>query len=181
MEDSEILNLLKSRDEGAISQTKNIYGNYIYKIAYLVLGNNDDTDECINDILLKIWDTIPPLIPKSLKAYIGTLTRNLSLDYYRKQHTQKRNVDFTVLLDECKEWVSDDCNIKLHELSNSISSYLDTVSAEKQYLFIGRYYYGYTIEELAKKRNIGISKVKTMLFRMRNELKEKLEKDGIYI
>lgn len=181
MNDSQLLNLFQSRDENAINQTHSVYGNYIYKIAFLVLADKEDTDECINDILLKIWNSIPPLIPKSLKAYIGTLSRNISLDYYRKQHCQKRNSQFTILLDECSQWVRDDSNIQLHELSDCISSYLNSINDEKQYIFIARFYYGYSIDDISKKRDISISKVKTTLFRMRNELQKRLESDGVFL
>lgn len=139
MNDNELIDLLKERSDFAVVKTDKEYGNYIYKIAFSILGNNEDTEECKNDVLFKIWETIPPLVPISLKAYIGKITRNLSLDCYRKQHSLKRKAEFTLLLEESGEWISDETNASLGDISESISDYLDTVNDEKQYMFLARY------------------------------------------
>lgn len=182
MKDITLIELLTTHNEIAIIEVEKEYKNYLKSIALRILKNNQDADECVNDTLEKIWNTIPPLVPKSLKAYIGTLIRNISLDCYRKNHMNKRNSDFLDILDECNDCGNDSTSItvEMKEISTSISNFLRDQKEEKRFLFIGRYYYGYSNIELAKKRNITEGKVKMTLSRMRNELRKYLEKDGIF-
>lgn len=179
MNDDELIDLLTNRSDKAIAETQKEYGDYLYSISFRVVNNKQDAEECVNDSLLKIWHTIPPLVPTSFKAYIGTIVRNISLDCYRKQKIEERKVEFTELLEESYQSIREDSAIEILELSEIISKFLEKVGKEKRFLFLGRYYYGYTISELAKKRNYSESKVKTTLFRMRNELKKQLRKDGV--
>lgn len=103
MNDHDLIALLTSRSPQAVDETQKEYGKYLYSIAYRVLKNQEDAQECVNDTLLKVWETIPPQTPKSLKAYVGTVARNISLDSYRKQNSAKRNGEFTELLEETAE------------------------------------------------------------------------------
>lgn len=182
MQDTELIELLTNRSEQAIGQVEKAYHNYLQSISLRILKSVEDAEECVNDTLVKVWETIPPLEPKSLKAYIGTLIRNISLDYYRKNHSAKRNTDFLELLDECNDCGEDStiAGFDMQEISTAISNYLRGVSEEKRFLFIGRYYYGYSMLELAQKRNISVGKVKMTLFRIRNELKLHLKKEIDY-
>ena len=91
MNDKQIIDLYFSRSEQSIKETKIKYSSFCRKIAYNILSNNEDTDECENDTYLKIWNSIPPNNPENFKAYIGKITRNIALDIWKKNHTQKRN------------------------------------------------------------------------------------------
>lgn len=180
--DQELISLFINRNEMAIKTTATEYEKYLFKISYNILKNKEDVEECVNDTFLKAWETIPPQIPTSLKAYLSAIIRNISLDYYRKQHSAKRNKEFQVLLDECGSCLPFTNNLEedfeSFVLSQSISDYLMTLEEEKKYLFVRRYYHGDTIKELAEKRNLSQSNVKIKLYRMRNELKKKLKNGG---
>ncbi|MFI3250729.1 MAG: RNA polymerase sigma factor [Eubacteriales bacterium] len=180
MIDAEILAMLISRDENGVNTIEKEYGNYIKTIASRVVTSKEDVEECLNDSLLKLWHTIPPVVPKSLKAYIGTVARNIALDCYRKQNTVKRKAEFAELLEEIQQSENPESVAVQQEVTSCIDRYLTKISKEKRFLFLGRYYYGYTIAELSKKRNLSESKVKSILFRMRKELKIQLEKDGVW-
>ncbi len=183
--DPALIRLFCERNEAAIQSTMTEYGTYLSSISYKILKNKEDSEECVNDTLMKAWSSIPPTIPDSLRAYLGAFIRNISLDCYRKQHFSKRNKDFQVMLDECDHLVSWDGNpeefLDLSLISDSISKYLLEVDQEKRYLFTRRYYFGDTIKELATKRGLTESNVKITLHRMRKELQKKLEKDGVEI
>lgn len=181
MTDAELIELLTERSEEAIKATQKEYGWFLYSITFRILKSRQDSEECVNDTLLKMWETIPPFIPKSLKGYIGAVARNTALDIYRKQNASKRNAVFTEVLDECSQCISDypEEQLELNEISKCISTYLKSVKKEKQMMFIARYYHGYSIDDIVKKRNISEGKVKMTLSRMRKELKKYLEKEGV--
>ncbi len=185
-DDSRLVEFLINRDDNSINEIQKKYNNYLYSIILRVLKNQEDADECINDILLKIWNTIPPNIPKSLKAYIGTVTRNTALDFYRKINSQKRNPTFTEILDECQEVILDgDCSPEKHlenkEISKSINTYLEKINKTKRLIFIGRYYYGYSTSELGTKYKLSDTNIRSILYRIRKDLKKQLEKDGVLL
>lgn len=90
MEDSRIIELFFARDEKAISETHSKYGRYCYSIAYNILAVNEDCEECVNDTLMKAWNAIPPQKPKKLSAFLGRITRNLSLNrFFKKQQIKE--------------------------------------------------------------------------------------------
>ena len=106
MEDREIIELYWSRSESAIIQTSEKYGRYAYKIAYAILGSFEDSEECVNDTYIKIWNSIPPQRPNSLAAYIGRIVRNLSLDKYRSHTADKRGAGYaTSVLEELESCI----------------------------------------------------------------------------
>ncbi len=188
MTDSDrIVQLFLSRSELAITATKEQYGTYCSAIAFNILRNQEDVSECINDTLFKLWSSIPPTIPKSLKAYIGTVVRHTALDYYKKIKAQRTSFqrDFEVVLYELGECVSSDHvledQVEAGMISDLISKYLMEVSKEKRAIFVSRYYYADSISDISKRFNITQSKVKTTLHRMRNQLKEYLEQEGVCI
>lgn len=183
MNDKDLISLLSSRSPQALEQTQAEYGTYLYRIAFSVLKNPEDAEECVNDSLLKVWQTIPPQAPKSLKAYMGTVARNMSLDAYRKQHSAKRNGEFTELLEETAECMgnSPETQLELKEIAQYISDYLRKAPEEKRLLFIARYYHGYPLADIAKARSLSQGKVKMILLRMRKELKSHLEQKGVWL
>lgn len=180
--DKDIIAMLEGREEAVLKLIEQEYGNYIKTIAFRVVHREEDVEECLNDSLLKIWNTIPPLVPQSFKAYLGTVARNIALDTYRKEHSEKRKGEFSELLEELQQCQQENPEsiAEQQEISRSIDKYLGKVSKEKRFLFLARYYYGYSIEELCKKQQSSESKVKSTLFRMRKELKKQLEKDGVW-
>ena len=183
MKDSEIIELFFRRSERSIDETRIKYGHYCKTIAYNILHSIEDTDECINDLYMKLWNSIPPAKPLNFKAYIGKITRNLALNVYEKTHAQKRYTSETPLvieeLAEClpdneSSNISDDIEIKL-----CINSFLKTLSAFECKVFIKRYWYMMTVNEIAEYLDTNTSKVKNTLSSLRKKFKTYLEKEGI--
>lgn len=125
MDDEAIIELYNSRDEAAVSETQRKYGAYCRRIAMNLLGVGEDADECVNDALHAAWTAIPPERPRSLKTYLGRLTRNISVSRYRREHAQKRGGAEVLLseLDDCvPERVSLDELVERRRLSELISA-----------------------------------------------------------
>lgn len=184
MKDQEIIDLYWRRDEAAISATADTYGKYCYCIAYNILHNNEDADECVNDTWLNAWESIPPQKPNRLATYLGKITRNLSLNRYSLRTAQKRGMGQVELtLSELEECVPAQTDLEqiVDEmvLVDAIEAFLHAQSRTARSIFIGRYWYLYPIRELADAYRMSESKVVSLLFRMRNKLKLHLEKEGI--
>lgn len=144
MEDREIVNLYWERNSNAIKETASKYGGYCKAIAKNILGNNEDAEECVNDIYLNTWNSIPPNRPNVLSTYLGKITRNLSFDRFRHRHADKRGGgEIELVLDELGECVSGadsvEQEVEKKELIRAINSFLDTLSQEKCNIFLCRY------------------------------------------
>ena len=184
MEDSNIITLFFNRDEQAILETQKKYEKYCYSIAYRVLNNREDAEECVNDTYLTAWNVIPPQFPKSFSAFLGRITRNLSLKRYRDAHRQKRG-EHTVLLslDELAECIPASQTLQNEMQQKELSALLDTFlrmrPPEERNVFLRRYWYFDPISEIAKRFGYGESKIKMMLFRTRKKLYEKLKQEEL--
>ena len=151
MEDAAIVALFWDRDESAIAKTKEKYGSYCYSIAYNILNNSEDSEECVNDTYLSAWRTIPPKKPSVLRTFLGRLTRNISIDLFRKKHADKRGSGNAYsLLDELSECVSGTDNVSddldAKEISGIISSFLGSIKETDRIIFVLRYWYGFPVD-----------------------------------
>lgn len=186
MEDLQIIQLFFDRSEEAITALSEKFGRYCSTIAHNILGDASDAEECVNDALLHVWNSIPPKRPDSLKAFVGKITRNLALDAYDKRTTQKRGGGQVALaLDELAEVVGKDADPAEHmeaeELAALINNFLATLPEEKRVLFMKRYWYLDSVRDIAIDQAMTESNVKTTLFRIREQLREELTKEGIEI
>lgn len=182
MDDNLIIDLYWSRSEAAISETDRKYGPYCRSIAYGILQNHEDSEECVSDTWLRAWEAMPPQRPNRLSAFLGKITRNLALDRFDYHHAAKRSAAFDQLLSELNECIPDrrDDYAQL-ELTQLLNYFLRSLPREHRNLFLRRYWYCESIEDLAKRYTMSQSAVKSNLFRTRNKLKAYLEKEGVGI
>lgn len=183
MEDEKIVEMYLARNEEAIKNTAAKYGSRLRRISYGITGDDTVSEECENDTYLSAWNSIPPNEPRNyLFAFLAGIIRHISIDRCREKSALKRNgyvVELTDELMSCipsSESVESDMDAK--ELGKAISGFLRTQSKEKRIMFMRRYFYMDTVSEISAKMSFGESKVKTTLFRMRNELKEYLKTEG---
>ena len=184
MEDSQIIRLYFDRSEEAISQTAIKYGKYCHTIAYHILHNYEDSEECVSETYWKAWRIIPPRRPRRLDAFLGKITRNLSLDMYRQYSADKRGGgEMTIALEELGECISApgsmDDNADHMVLTDVLNGFLESLPVEHRRIFMRRYWYVSSVKEIAEDYGITESKVKMSLLRSRNQLKAVLQKEGI--
>ena len=186
MEDEEILALYFARSERAIAETETKYGWYCKGVAYRILASFDDTQECVNDTWLKAWNAIPPAKPENLQAFLGKITRNGALHRLRASKARKRGgTSVSLALSELGECVSDgetpETAFLRRELSESLNRFLGKLSKEKRVIFVLRYWYLYSIKEIAQKMGMRENTVSSTLFRLRKQLKIHLEQEGVLL
>ena len=183
--DWQIIELYNMRDERAISATDRKYRSYLYTIAFNILSSNEDSEECLNDTYLKVWNSIPPAMPRVLKAFLSKITRNTALDKYDEQTAKKR-----VPLSACEElsefegFIGDNampCEIEAREIAIIVSDFLDSLSDTDFYIFMSRYYFAAPREQIAKKLGKSLSSVDRALSSMKKRLRGLLEEGGVAI
>ena len=183
MQDEKIVELYWNRDESAIRETQEKYENYLYKIAYNILSDKEDSNESVNDTYLAAWNSMPPHKPNVLSTYLGKLTRRISIDIFRKRNRIKRQgSEYALSLTELQDCVSGnnspEKDYEAQILGEAINTFLRTLSQDARNVFIGRYYFLDSVKDVAKYCGISESKAKTLLFRTRNSLREYLKKEG---
>ena len=185
MDDSRIIELYFQRKEQAISAASVKYGSYCAKIASNILCDPRDVEEAVSDAMMDTWNTIPPTSPRSLKAYIATLTRRRSLDRYDALTAQKRGGgQVEVALEELAECASlrdPQKEMEAAELAARIASFLRSIPSVERKVFVCRYWYFDSIGDITEQFGFTQSKVKSMLHRTRRKLRKYLEKEGIEV
>ena len=184
MEDAHIVDLYWARSETAIDETSAKYGKYCYTIAYNILANAEDSDESVNDTYLAAWNSMPPQRPSVLSSFLGKITRRISIDKWRARNAEKRGSGEIVLaLDELHDCVPFGTNVEqtveAAELGKAIDRFVMTLPLMERRVFICRYWYLDPIASICQQFGFSQSKVKVMLHRTRNNLRNYLEKEGI--
>ena len=182
--DAELIGLFTQRDQTALAGTQQKYGGLCRSIAKNILGSREDAEECLNDTLLKLWESIPPEEPRSLAAYISVIVRNLAFGRRDAAHTQKRGGgEFTVALSEIEDTLAAPDHperiLDTIAIGDALDQFLDDLPAETRVMFVLRYWSELSIREIAARCGCGQSKVKMTLLRTRRELKAYLEKEGL--
>ena len=181
MEDVSIIELYNQRNEKAIEETSSKYGAYCFAIANNILADAQDSEECVNDTWMKAWNTIPPQRPNSLKLFLAKITRNLSIDKYRRANRLKRGGELSVTLEEISTFVpSRDVNdeIEKKEFSRILNSFLNSLPPRDCNVFIRRYFFVEEIGVIAAKYGLSEGNVFKILSRTRGKLRDHLKKEG---
>jgi RNA polymerase sigma-70 factor (ECF subfamily) len=184
MDDLSIIELYFARDEQAIKETDNKYGKLCHSIAYNILNNNEDSEECVNDTYIGVWNAIPPTRPNNFTAFLCKITRNISLKRIEAMARQKRSQATIVSLDELAEILPDESigeNISNDNLTELISDFLRKEKADVRNVFIRKYYFFDSVGDIAKRYDFTEDKVKSMLYHTRKKLKDYLIKEGVEI
>ena len=183
MDDELILELFRQRDEQGIEQAREKYGAFCRLIAGNCTHDPRDAEECVNDTWASAWNRIPPVIPKSLKAFLGKLVRDISLNRYIHDRAKKRYSGMEVLLDELEECIPSDFDVERsveqNELSALLNKWLEALPDDELALFVQRYYYGDSVKNLAKQNGCTENQMAQKMFKLRNKLKSYLSKEGV--
>ncbi len=179
--DDEIVNLYWARNEEAIAATDRKYGGYLYTVAYNILHDPQDCEECRNDTYLRTWNTVPPNRPTRLSAYLTRIIRVISIDRYRERTRQKRvPSEMTISLEDLAETLASDAEREQEsaELARCISDYLASLPKRRRLIFVCRYYCADPPNSIAAMLGITSSAVYKELKKIKDGLRTHLEKEG---
>lgn len=184
--DEEIVDLFLERKEQAISETEKKYGRYLLTIAKNVLYSEEDSRECVNSVLFRLWTHIPPDCPKSgFKAYISRFARNCAINLSKEQSRQNRvPPKFIASYEELSEYLEDKENVEKEYddklLRECLDSFIHTLNKRGRIIFIGRFHFFYSVSEIAEMLGCSERTVFSELAKMKRQLKDKLRKEGFY-
>ncbi len=184
MEDREIIELYVRRDERAIEHTAQKYGTLCNNVAYRILEDRLDAEECVNDAYLGVWQAIPPERPHSLCAFVLRIARNIAISRLKYRLAAKRNPDVLLSLDELEEIIPDTASFSSPddgEVGRLIGEFLRSEKEETRKIFIRKYWYFDSVGDLSEKFGHSESKIKSILFRTRQRLKRYLEEKGVAV
>ena len=181
MEDLKIVNMLVSRDENGLVEAEKQYGKLCHYVANNILKSPPDAQECVNDTLLRAWNSIPPTVPDRLGAYLSKISRNLAIDKYNAQKSDKRMAnEGAIALSELEGTISDgESLVDEIILKECINSFLRSLSKAKRVIFIQRYFYNAELKEIAEIHQISESNVKVILLRIRRAFEKHIKKYGL--
>ncbi len=185
MEDKRIIELFFARSESAISQLSEKYGKLCTKIAHNILNDLSDAEECVNDTLLGVWNSIPPNRPDSLISYVCKVARNCALKRYEYNTARKRNSHYDVALEELDECIAAPSGVEQEidamELTNDLNRFLAGLKKEDRVIFMRRYYFSDSYEQIASLTGLSVKNVSVRLTRIRASLKNQLKERGYEI
>ena len=182
MEDFQIIALYFARNETAIHETSNKYGHLCFLIAENILSNMEDSEECVNDTYLGVWNSIPPKRPDNFMAFLCKITRNLSLKRLDYNRAQKRTPELLTSFDELEAVLPDhqiENQVSDEDIALTISRFLQMEAPESRNVFLRKYWFCDSIKTISEAYGFREEKVKSMLYRTRNRLKGYLKKEGI--
>ena len=183
MEDSYIIRLFLERSGRAVEELQQKYGRLCNAAARRILPDDRDAEECVSDACLRVWNTIPPQHPKSLKAYLLKITRNLALDRHDYNSAARRATELETAFEElepCLPSTGSDVTEEM-EFKRVLNGFLRSLPEKHRNCFIRRYWYGESVREISDAYSLSEENVKSILFRIRNKLKFTLEKEGISV
>ena len=186
MEDTQIIELFWARNEDAISETDRKYGSFCRGIAHRILQIREDSEECVNDTYLKVWNNIPPQRPSVFRAWLGKITRNLALSRYRRIHAEKRGGGQAELaLEELQECISSrdrlDEITESREIVDLLNRFLKGLPEKERSYFLRRYWNLNSVKEIAEAYGENPGQVSAQLFRTRGKLRAMLDREGIVL
>lgn len=184
--DEQIVEMYWQRDENAIRETEKKYGWMILRIAYNILHDPYDSEECRNDVYLRIWNSIPPNRPNELSLFIARIARNSAINVYKEKRKKTRvPSEMTESLEKLeavlKEYRSPESEVSSREFDRLINVFIGTLSKRRRYVFIGRYFWADTLETIAKELGVNISTIQRDIKKIRHDLRDYLERNGEYV
>ena len=183
MEDNQIVELYWQKNTDAISETANKYGTYCFTVADNILHNFEDSEECVNDTWLHVWNAIPPQKPNVLRMFLAKITRNLSFNRFNAKNAEKRGGgEIIFVLDELSECLANETDVEAayegKELEQCIRYFVRALPEREGNVFVRRYFFTETVAEIAKRYGLTENNVMVILSRTRKKLKAELKKEG---
>lgn len=185
MNDSQIVELYWNKNMNAISASMDKYGSYCFTVAYGILNDTQDSEECVNDTWLRAWNAIPPARPNILKVFFAKITRHLSFDRYKATKAKKRGGgDMPLVLEELAECIASESDVEglvnANELGRVVNQFVASLTEREQKLFVRRYFFSDSIKAIAERCDMTENSVNVTLSRIRRRLKEHLSKEGYF-
>ena len=184
--DEQIIELYWQRNENAIQETDKKYGQFLFKIAYNILHDRLDCEECQNDTYLGVWNAIPPTRPIAFPAFITQIMRNIAINRFKEKTSKKRiPSELTVSIEDVNNILHSGDTVaaeyEAEEVGRIINDYVRQLSDRQRYIFIDRFYLAEPVETIANDLSISVPTVYREIEKIKQGLKLHLERNDIFI
>lgn len=185
LNDENIIDLFFERDQQGIRELDLKYGKNCYSLSYHILNSKEDAEECVNDAYLGAWNAIPPTRPNPLLSYIMKIVRNISIKIYWKKEAAKRSGHYTVALQEIEGCLADrqtvEDAVEVKALARIIEDFLDTLPPENRVIFLRRYWFADSYQDIAALVGLSEKNISVRLTRIREKMKRYLIERGVFV
>lgn len=185
IDDEKILDLFFARDQQGIRELDRKYGAACRSLSCNIVNNRQDAEECVNDAYFGAWNAIPPARPNPLLSYLLKIVRNLSLKAYWRTEAAKRGGRYTVALEEIGGCIADrktvEDEIGAKELARIIEEFLDTLTVENRVIFLRRYWFADSYQDIAAFMGLTEKNVSVRLTRIRGKMKQYLMEREVFV
>ncbi len=185
IDDEKIIEMFFERSEQGIRELDMKYGAICHNLAYNIVNNRQDAEECVNDAYLGAWNAIPPTRPNPLLSYIVKIVRNISLKIYWRKEAAKRSGHYKVALEEVESYIADqktvEDEIEARELARIIEDFLDTLTLENRVIFMRRYWFADSYKDIAEFVGLSEKNISVRLTRIREKMKQYLIEREVFI
>lgn len=184
--DEQIIEMYWRREEKAIQETDNKYGQFLFRIAYNILHDRLDCEECQNDTYLGVWNAIPPTRPAVFLAFITQIMRRIAINCYKKKTSKKRiPSELTVCVEDLNDTLHSDDSVEAEcvaeDVGRIINDYVKKLSERQRYIFIDRFYLAESVESIASNLSLSVPTIYREIEKIKLGLKLYLEGNGIFI
>ena len=185
LDDAKIIELFFDRSEFAIKELDTKYGKVCHRIAYNILSDHLDSEECVNDAYLGTWNAIPPQRPNPLLAFVCKIVRNISIMRHRTNTAMKRNSSYDIAMSEIEQSIVDpdtvEDTMEAKALARIIERFLDTLTEENRVIFMRRYWFSDSYADISKLTGFTEKNISVRLTRIRNNLRNYLAREGVLL
>lgn len=178
--DEQIIELYWQREETAIQETDKKYGKFLFRIAYNILHDRSDCEECQNDTYLGVWNAIPPTRPSVFPAFITQIMRRIAINRYKEKTCKSRiPSELTVSMEDVNGFLHSSETVETEyetkEVGEIINDYVKKLTERQRYIFIDRFYLGEPVEIIASDLSISVPTVYREIDKIKQSLKLHLE------
>ena len=191
-EDGALVRAAADGDRHAFEQLVEKYEGFVYRTAYMAVGNSADAEDLTQEIFLKLWRGLHDFRGHArFLTWLSRIARNTCTDHIRKKQRSVREEPLSApISDDAEESAlplpDTDPTRNPHEAAvrdedvRLLRQAMGRLSEEHRMLIVLRDLEGYSYERIAQTLAIDVGTVKSRLFRARAKLREALAALGMF-
>ena len=184
--DEKIIDMYWERNPNAIQETDEKYGALLRNVAYNILSDSLDCEECQNDTYFDVWNAIPSARPTAFSAFIVQIMRRTAIDRYRKKSSKRRvPSQLTLSIEDLENSICNSLSIEeayeAKEIGKMVNDYVASLNDRQRYIFIDRYYMAESVEKIASDLAIPVKTAYLEISKIKKGLRKYLERNGVHV
>lgn len=170
--DQELVQLMQSGDERVLVEIYDRYWDKMLSVAFNRLGNQEEAEECVQDVLYKLWNLRHDfsLIKVELSNYLARGIRNQAFNILDRRHRERMKFEGYAPAEDVN-LLSPERALMLRELQEQIDNSIAALPAQCQLVFKLSRQEGLSNKEIAEKLNLSENTIKSHLKKANKDLR----------